>query len=122
MTLPAHHAPAATARIRAASLVLGLLSASYVVLRTGRDTLYLSEGGLFGLPFAYVGQALLSIPLGLAVSWFLPRVGLRRVRLASVFATVLTACAYAVLARPGATGWTTLLFLSVPLVYSVAFR
>ena len=72
------------ARIRQRTLfaatALVLLTAGFITIRTGRDALYLQQGGLFGLPKAYVATAILSVPQAMGVLWMLRRGGTRVAR------------------------------------------
>ncbi|MEM9493094.1 MAG: hypothetical protein AAGC55_28350, partial [Myxococcota bacterium] len=46
---------------------LFLLTAAFMVIRTGRDALYFQEDGLLSLPTAYMAIAVLSIPQAMVV-------------------------------------------------------
>lgn len=104
-----------------AAAVLFLVSAAFVVLRTGRDALFLAQDGLFAVPRAYIAQAMLSVPQAMAVLWLMRRFGLRSVRMLALASAAGVGLVYTVLARPGGSWLMTVLFLTVPLVFSVAF-
>lgn len=62
-------------RIRSASrsIALGMLliTASLVLVKTGRDALYVQQRGIFDLPIAYVGMAVFSFPTALGMLWLI---------------------------------------------------
>ncbi len=43
-----------------------LLMAAVILVKTGRDALYFQKDGIFDLPKAYLGIAVLSLPMALA--------------------------------------------------------
>jgi hypothetical protein len=102
-------------------LMLFTLTASFALVRTGRDALYLVGDGLLGVPRAYVAIAVLSVPQATAMLWLLGRVGPRAARLFVLGSTLVVLAAYWALAEPGASTTMTVCFFVVPLVFSVAF-
>ena len=49
-------------RVAFVAVAVALMTASFVLVKTGRDALYFQARGLFDLPKAYIGIALLSVP------------------------------------------------------------
>lgn len=108
-------------RTLVAGAVLFLVSASFVVLRTGRDALFLAGDGLFALPWAFMAQALVSVPQAMGVLWLMRRFGLRPVRMLAFACAAGVGLAYSILAQPGGSWPMTTLFFMLPLVFSIAF-
>jgi ATP/ADP translocase len=106
-------------RVAGVALPILLLGASFVLTRTARDALYIQERGLFDLPQAYVGIALLSPPIALLTLALMRRLGPRRLRVAAPFAAGLLLLFYQQMARPGGGPLMTLFFMLVPLVFSI---
>ena len=71
-------------RLRSASrsiaLAILLIMASFVLVKTGRDALYVQERGIFDLPLAYVGTAAFSLPVAISMLWLVRTAGPRRAR------------------------------------------
>ena len=100
---------------------LFLMTAAFILAKTGRDALYLQEGGVYDLPQAYMAIAVLSVPTAFSMLGLMRRVGARRARILS---GVMMSAALAVLyrmVRPGGGVWMTGFFAFVPLAFSVLF-
>jgi hypothetical protein len=108
-------------RSLSAAAPLFTLTAGFVAVRTGRDALYIVGDGLFGLPRAYVAAAMLAIPQAMVLLWLLRRFGTRLIRPALLAFVALLMGLYSVFAEAGASWTMTAFFLSVPLLFSVAF-
>ena len=102
------------------SLSLLLLTASFIVTKTGRDALYFNRpGGLAGLPMAYLGIAILSVPAAQGTLALMRRLGPRQARVAGLAIMALMQLIFFALIRPGG-GWDmTLIFILVPVLYGV---
>jgi AAA family ATP:ADP antiporter len=107
------------------TLYLGLgafiLTAAVTLAKTGRDALYFQHGGLYDLPNAYLGMALLSVPLGLLTIKLMRRMGPRRARLWVLSAMAGFFFFYAQVATPGGGPFMTVLYMLVPLTIGLAF-
>ncbi|MBA3884274.1 MAG: hypothetical protein H0X67_00925 [Acidobacteria bacterium] len=103
------------------ALSLFLTTASFTLARTGRDALYFRADGIFDLPFAYMGMAVLSLPMAAVTLGLMERLGVRRARLVLplLFGSILLGFAPA--AHPGGGPTMTAFFLLVPLAYGVLF-
>jgi AAA family ATP:ADP antiporter len=113
--------PRTGARTAWVGTALALLTAAFVVAKTGRDALYFQGRGLYDLPRAYIGIALLALPMAFVVLALMRTLGTRRARVATPLAAALVFAAFYSVARPGGGGAMTALFLSVPLVFGVLF-
>lgn len=111
--------------LRTRTLHLGLsvfiLTAAVTLAKTGRDALYFQHGGLYDLPNAYLGMALLSVPLGLLTIKLMRRLGPRRARLWVLSAMAGFLLFYAAVATPGGGPFMTVLYMLVPLTIGLAF-
>ncbi|HKK72964.1 MAG TPA: hypothetical protein VKA86_17320 [Candidatus Krumholzibacteria bacterium] len=113
--------PDASARTRRVSLTLALMTAAFIVVKTGRDALYVRDDGLVQMPWAYVGIALLSGPVAMTVLALMRRLGPRVVRICLPLGTAAVLLAYAPFATPGGGLLPSLFFAFVPLVWGVMF-
>jgi hypothetical protein len=100
---------------------LFLLTAAYVLARTGRDALYVQGRGLHDLPFAYMAIALCSVPMAFGMLSLMRRLGPRRARLVSPVLLAGILSLYAAAARPGGGVVMTGFFVVVPLGFGVLF-
>ncbi|MEZ5357029.1 MAG: hypothetical protein R2762_30685 [Bryobacteraceae bacterium] len=101
------------------SLGLFLLTAAFIVTKTGRDALFFQERGLLHLPRAYLGIAFLSAPAAGLMLQLIRRAGPRRARVVGLCLMAALQCAFFWFAEPGGGWWMTLLFVLVPLLYGV---
>ncbi len=122
MATPVHspeQGPGWEARTRIVALVLYLMTLAFVLGRTGRDALYVLQGGMFDLPKAYLGIASLSLPLAATMTMFMWSQGVRRARVLATFAGAAALLAYSRVARPGGGPLMTLCFTLLPLGFGV---
>jgi hypothetical protein len=106
-------------RLGLPAAALFLVAAALLVTRTGRDALYVQEGGVAGLPLAYLGVALLAPLFAMAALWAMLRFGGRAVRAAAPLLMAALQLSVPLWAAPGPTPAMTLLFILVPVVYGV---
>jgi ATP/ADP translocase len=101
------------------SLSLFLLTAAFIVTKTGRDALYFQNGGVADLPKAYLAIALLA-PLPAAATLGMMRsFGSRSARVIALLGMAVVQVCLSAGVRPGG-GWSmTLVFVSIPLLYGV---
>ncbi len=100
---------------------LFLMTAAFVLTKTGRDALYFQRDGLLDLPKAYIGIAILAIPTALGTLSLMQLVGPRNAR---VVAPLLMASALTVFfgfVAPGGGLLMTVFYMLVPLVFGVLF-
>jgi ATP/ADP translocase len=96
-------------------------AAAFVISKAGRDSLYFREDGLHDLPWAYVGIAILSIPLSALT---LSAIRVFGGRCTGAYAPLMMAClqlALWPLLTPGGGPLMTLFFMLIPLGYGVLF-
>ncbi|MFN0150855.1 MAG: hypothetical protein ACKVU1_09150 [bacterium] len=111
----------ALARTIGVAAALFLMTASFILLKTGRDALYFQGRGLLDLPKAYIGIAILSLPAAAIVLGSIKIFGARLARVGvPLFAAALLA-AFFPFARPGGGPLMTSFFMLVPLAFGVLF-
>lgn len=112
-------------RIRSASrsiaLAILLIMASFVLVKTGRDALYVQERGIFDLPIAYLGMAGFSFPTAFGMLWLIRVLGPRRARAVALVGVAGILGVFWRIAEPGGGARMTALFVAVPLLYGVLF-
>ncbi len=113
--------PQLTARTIAVAGALFVMTAAFVLTKTGRDALYFQGRGLYDLPMAYMGIALLALPLALSVLVMMRAIGPRRARVLLPLLVAALLLAFQPVARPGGGVTMTLFFMLVPLVFGVMF-
>src|SRR5690348_8347728 len=67
-------------RTHVAAATMLVATATFFIAKTGRDALYFANGGIFDLPRAYIGIALLSFPVALMALALMRAIGPRRAR------------------------------------------
>lgn len=103
------------------AVALFLMTAAFILAKTGRDALYLQASGVYDLPQAYLAIAVLSVPMAFLMLGLMRRLGARRAR---VWSGLVMSAALAVLyktVRPGGGVLMTGFFAFVPLAFSVLF-
>ena len=102
------------------ALSLFLLTATFIVTKTGRDTLYFSmSAGLRDLPAAYLGIAVLSVPAAKGTLRLMRWLGPRRARVAGLAIMAAVQLTFYAVVRPGG-GWVmTAIFILIPSLYGV---
>lgn len=94
---------------------------AFVIARTARDALYIQDQGLLDLPLAYIGIALLSLPVAMLMLTMISLAGPRRVRIAAPLVTGMLLIVYQRVAQPGGGPLMTAFFMLIPLVFGVLF-
>lgn len=98
-----------------------LMTAAFILARTGRDALYFQQDGIQSLPLAYIGVALLSLPMAAVLLFLVRWFGLRRARLAAVAAMTAVLAVAGLAGQPGGGLAMTLFFVLVPVVFGGLF-
>jgi len=101
------------------ALAIAAMMASLILARTGRDALYLQDGGLLHLPFAYLGIAALSAPMAALILWLMRLLGPRPARVAATLITAAILAVFHRLAQPGGGPLMTFFYIMVPLTHGV---
>jgi len=102
------------------SLALFIMTAAFIITKTGRDALYFQQGGgLVDLPKAYLGIACLAGPAAMATMGLMKLCGARGARVIAPISMAALQVIFYFLVRPGG-GWEmTLLWILIPLLYGV---
>ncbi|MGE0862944.1 MAG: hypothetical protein AB7P34_03495, partial [Vicinamibacterales bacterium] len=103
------------------SAVMLLMTAAFMLARTGRDAWYFQQGGIQSLPFAYLGMALLALPMAALLLSMVRVMGIRRTRVVAVAAMTAVLAAAGLAGRPGGGPAMTLFFVLVPVVFGGLF-
>ncbi len=98
-----------------------ILTAALILTKTGRDALFFQARGIYDLPKAYMGMALLAIPMALAMLKLMKRLGPRRWRVVAPAGMATLLVFYHRVAMPGGGLRMTLLFTLVGLGFGVVF-
>lgn len=106
-------------RTRYVGGVLFLMTASFLLAKTARDALYFQADGIYQLPIAYIGMAVLSLPTATAMLTVMRWIGARRARVAAPLALAAVLAGFAALVRPGGGFVMTAFFMLIPLAYGV---
>lgn len=106
---------------RLIALAILLITASLILVKTGRDALYVQERGIFDLPIAYLGMAVFSLPIAFGMLGLIRVMGPRRARVAALLSGSMILTVFWQIAEPGSGARMTALFVSVPLIYGVLF-
>jgi AAA family ATP:ADP antiporter len=101
------------------SLSLFLITAAFIVTKTGRDALFFQKDGLGNLPYAYLLIALLSAPAAGAILWLMRICGPRAARIISLLMMAALQVLFFFVVRPGGGPSMTLFFVLIPLLYGV---
>ena len=111
------------ARSRAVGVASSLffMTAAFILIKTGRDALYFQGHGLFDLPMAYIGLAILSLPAAVLVLGSIRLLGPRGARVIVTLAAAAVLAAFVPFARPGGGALMTTYFMLVPLLFGVLF-
>ena len=106
---------------RAIALAILLITMSLVLVKTGRDALYVQERGISELPIAYLGMAVFSLPVALGMLWLIRVAGARRARVVAILSAAALLIVFWHVAEPGSGARMTAMFVAVPLLYGVLF-
>jgi AAA family ATP:ADP antiporter len=114
-------APRVVARTVSVAAALFLTTAAFILAKTARDALYFMNDGLYDLPMAYLGIAMLSVPMSLLTFGLMKRLGTRRARVVLAIATTLLLLGIAPVVRPGGGRAMTTFFTLIPLLFGALF-
>jgi len=98
-----------------------LMAAAFMLARTGRDALYFQADGIRALPIAYMGMALLALPMAAMLLMLVRTFGAGRARLAATGAMALVLAGVGLVGTPGGGVGMTLFFMVVPVVFNGLF-
>lgn len=121
--MPPPEATEREVRVRSGFVAVAILlmAASFILVKTGRDALYFQERGLFDLPKAYIGIALLSVPFAFGTLALMRLMGPRVARVVTPLcvAVLFGLAAFEITAGGGV--FNTAMFVAIPLSYGVLF-
>ncbi len=103
------------------ALALLLMTAAFILTKTGRDALYFQERGLFQLPWAYLGITVMASPMAVFTLELMRRVGPRSARLLGPLILSVGLLVYSFTATAGGGWLNTLFFMYVPVAWGVMF-
>ena len=101
------------------ALALFVTTAAFILTKTGRDALYVQEGGIYALPWAYIGIAALAPVFAGGILALMRWLGVRPARVASLLAMAAFQVGVTWIARPGGDAVMTGVFMIIPLGYGV---
>jgi hypothetical protein len=108
-------------RSRHVAVAIFAMTAAFFLTKTGRDALFFQKRGLFDLPMAYMGMAVLSVPFAFGMLGAMRRLGSRRTRIVAPLTMAGVLFVAHALARPGGGPLMTAFFMLVPLAFGVLF-
>lgn len=110
-----------TRRTSHVTAVMLLMAAAFMLARTGRDALYFQAGGIQSLPVAYMGVALLALPMAAVLLFLVRSLGARRARLAATGTMALVLVVVGLVGTPGGSPAMTFFFMLIPVVFGGLF-
>lgn len=112
---------ASTRRTAHVSAVMLLMTAAFMLARTGRDALYFQGGGIQALPLAYMGVAVLALPVAMVLLVLVRSLGARQARLSATGLMSAVLAGAGLVATPGPSPAMTFFFMLVPVVFGGLF-
>ena len=103
------------------ALAIGLLTAAFVIIKTGRDALFFQEGGIFQLPVATMIVAAASLPLAILFVKTMKVWGARPARIGVLLFAAVVIAVSAPFLQPGDAPLTFAIFMFVPSIFGILF-
>lgn len=100
---------------------VGLAMVSFILIKTGRDALFLSRQGLPELSLAFVAIAVASIPVAIVNVSSIRRFGMKRVRMLVLLLAGLMFLGMAPYLNDGGENLPSVLFVLVPVTFAAIF-
>lgn len=101
---------------------LGLLTAAFIIAKTGRDALFFQgSGGLLQLPFVYINIAGASLPLALIFVKAMKVWGARPARIGILLLTAVVMATAAPFLKPGDNTLLLIMFMFIPAIFGLVF-
>jgi ATP/ADP translocase len=110
-----------SAKILYPALTLGLLTAAFVIAKTGRDALFFQGRGIFQLPVATMTVAAASLPLAMLFVKAMKTWGARPARVAVMLFAATVLVFSAPLLEPGESKLLFNIFIFIPAVFGIMF-
>jgi ATP/ADP translocase len=104
------------------ALTLGLLTAAFIIAKTGRDALFFQgSGGLLQLPLVYINIAAASLPLALVFVKAMKIWGARPARLGIHVVAAAVMAVAAPFLQPGDNKLLLAMFMFIPAIFGILF-
>ena len=103
------------------ALCLGILTAGFIIAKTGRDALFFQGKGIFHLPVATMMITVASLPLAMLFVKAMKSWGARRARVALMFFAAAVLALAAPFLHPGESALLFNIFIFIPSAFGVMF-
>ncbi|HEX9453211.1 MAG TPA: hypothetical protein VGA27_02595 [Candidatus Binatia bacterium] len=103
------------------ALALGVLTAAFIIAKTGRDALFFQGKGIFQLPLATLAIAAASLPLAILFVKAMKNWGARRARIGLMLFAVVVIGVAAPFLKPGGSALLFNIFIFIPAVFGIMF-
>lgn len=103
------------------ALALGLLTAAFIIAKTGRDALFFQGQGVFQLPVATITLAAASLPLAMIFVKVMKTWGARPARIAIMLFAAVVIALTAPFLQPGDSPLLFNVFIFIPAVFGIMF-
>ena len=104
------------------ALALGLLTAAFIIAKTGRDALFFQgSGGLLRLPLVYINIGAASLPLALLFVKAMKVWGARPARVGILLLATMVIAAAAPFLKPGDSILLLAVFMFIPAIFGLLF-
>jgi len=103
------------------ALALGLLTAAFIIAKTGRDALFFQGKGIFQLPVATITIAAASLPLAMIFVKVMKTWGARPARIAIMLFAAMVIALAAPFLQPGDSTLLFNIFIFIPSIFGIMF-
>lgn len=103
------------------ALIIGLMTAAFIIAKTGRDALFFQGGGIFQLPVAMLAIVSASVPLAMIFVKAMKTWGARPARIAILVFAAAVLAASAPFLEPGDSTLLFNIFIFIPASFGVMF-
>jgi ATP/ADP translocase len=108
-------------RILLPCLGLFLLTAAFIIAKTGRDALFFQERGIFQLPLAFIMMGTASVPLAVIFVRIMKTFGARPTRVGALVFAAAVMGSSAPLLEPGDSPLLFNTFIFIPAIFAILF-
>jgi hypothetical protein len=103
------------------ALALGLLTAAFIIAKTGRDALFFQGKGIFQLPVATITLAAASLPLAMIFVKVMKTWGARPARVGTMLFAAVVIAPVAPFLQPGDSTLLFNIFIFIPSIFAIMF-
>ena len=103
------------------ALIIGLMTAAFIIAKTGRDALFFQGGGIFQLPVATLAIVGASVPLAMIFVKAMKTWGARPARIAILVFAAAVLAASAPFLKPGDSTLLFNIFIFIPASFGIMF-